>query len=309
MPPRAITQVCPQCEMPLVLPVSFIGKTIACSRCGHTVLVSGPAEASAPSPEAAVPDVRPPHLREAAAGAAPIAVDVDDTVDQPSHQPQRRSCLYSGCMTIIVAALVLTAIVGMAVGAVYLATWDRRSMVTLDGMEQSDGKFDKRKYTDASRKAITRDGVTVRIDAVQLGKVDFRSKGEVLQTATPHYLIVNVTVKNKTRSEPVLYQSWYDHQFEDDEGNRQDIELHDDNARHWEVFTVPEADKVERHHKSEVSLSTDDETIDSLVFKMPDEYIDEPIPPLYLQLPGAAVGDSGVFRFHLPQIMVQRRDR
>jgi hypothetical protein len=176
-------------------------------------------------------------------------------------------------------------------------------------MGPDDGKFDKRKYTDASRKAITRDGVTVRIDQVQLGKVDFRSKGEVLQTTAPHYLIVTVMVKNKTRSEPVVYQSWYDHQFEDDQGNRQDVELQDDNGRRWSVFAVPDADKVERHIKSEVSLSTDDEIADSLIFKLPQQYIDEPIPPLYLSLPGAAVGDDGVYRFYLPAVMVTRRDK
>jgi hypothetical protein len=253
-----------------------------------------------------VPDVRPPHLREAGGEPAPLAIDIRQTSGEVG--PQRRSCLYSGCITILVATLVLSAVVGIAVGAVYLVTWDRRSMVTLDPMEQ-EGRFDKQKYVDASRKAITRDGVTVRIDAVQLGKVDFRSKGELLQTTTLHYLIVNVAVKNKTRNGAVVYQSWYDHQFEDDAGNRQDIELLDDNRRHWEIFIIPDADKVERHVKSEFSLSTDDEITDSLVFKLPDEYIDEPIPPLYLQLPGAAVGDGGVFRFHLPQIMVDRRDR
>lgn len=304
MPPRAITQVCPQCAMPLVLPVSFVGQTIACSRCGHAVLVSGSPESP---PEEAV-DVRPPHLRATSPAAAPLAIGVSQ---HPGRQPQRRSCLYSGCTTILVASLVLAAVVGMAVGAVYLATWDRRSMNSLDVMDSTEepGKLSKQQYTDASRKAITRDGVTVRIDQVQLGKVDFRSKGEVRQTTTPHYLIINVAVKNKTRSEMVVYQSWYDHQFEDDAGNRQDIELQDDSGRRWEFFVVPDADKVERHMQSETSLSTDDETIDSLIFKLPEKYVDEPIPPLYLQLPGAAIGDTGVYRFHLPTIMVRRRDR
>lgn len=309
MPPRAITQICPQCEMPLVLPVSFIGQTIVCSRCGHTILVSGATESGASAPEEGSLDVRPPHLR-AATGPAPVTINISQTSSEvdPTRQPQRRSCLYSGCVTILVATLVLSAVVGMAVGAVYLVTWDRRSMVTLDGMAL-DGKFNKSEYVDASRKAITRDGVTVRIEAVQLGKVDFRSKGAVLQTTTPHYLIVNVAVKNKTRSAGVVYQSWYDHQFEDEEGNRQDVELQDDNGRRWQIFTVPDADKVERHIKSEVSLPADDEITDSLVFSLPEEYIDEPIPPLYLQLPGAAVGEGRGFRFHLPQIIVERRDR
>jgi hypothetical protein len=198
----------------------------------------------------------------------------------------------------------------MAVGAAYLLSWDRRSRISLDGMDSGeDREFNKRKYADASRKAITIDGVTIRIDKVQVGKVDFRSKGEILQTSTPHFLIVNVNVKNKSRSEPVLYQSWYDQKFEDDQGNSFDVELRDEHGHQWEVFVVPDADKVEQHFKREVSLTTDDETKDSLVFKLPEEYIDEPIPPLYLTLPGAAVGDDGVYRFHLPGGMVERRDK
>lgn len=302
MPPRAITQVCPQCAMPLVLPASFAGKTIACSRCGHAVLVSDPGAAALPITQPALP----PHLQAAvvADGAAPLKLG------KPSKAPRKRSCLASGCTTVVVAVLVLAAVGSLAVGAVYLVTWDNRPMM-LDGMDsQQDGKPGRGNYTDASRKAITIDGVTVRIDKAQVGRVDFRSQGKVRQTTTPHYLIVNVNVKNKSRSAAVLYQSWYDHEFKDDQGHSEDVELQDENGRRWEVFVMPEADTVERHVKPEVSLATGDETIDSLIFELPEQYVDEPLPPLFLALPGAAVGSAGkYYRFQLPGPMIDRRER
>jgi hypothetical protein len=297
--------------MPLVLPASFAGKTIACSRCGHAVLVSDPT-AAAPATSHLV---SPPHLSAGRDSpllpAVAVAGDIEPAEeDEPDEAPRKRSCLVSGCLTLVVAALSVAAVVGVALLTVYLVQWKQTGPAT-DGDEGSQTRrINKREYTDASRKALTIDGVTVRIDKVQVGKVDFRSKGEILQSKTPHYLIVNVSVKNKSRSEPVLYQSWYDQKFEDDQGQSYDVELQDDNGRPWSVFAVPDADKVEQHFKSEASLPTDDEIIDSLIFKLPEEYVDEPIPPLFLALPGAAVGNPGEhYRFKLPAIMIDRRDR
>lgn len=286
MPPRAITQVCPQCQMPLVLPASFAGKTVPCSRCGHAVLVS---VAESPPPQSVIP----PHLAQPAIQASP-AVAEQDVELEPAP---RRSCLFTGCITIVVATVALTGAVGVALLAVYLMG-SRQPTEIVDSAPVDE--FNKRDYTDASRRAKTIDGVTVRIDKVQVGKVDYRSKGEILQTATPHYLIVNVNVKNKERDEPVEYQSWYD---------KQGVELRDENGRDWKQFPVPGADNVERHVTSRVELCQADDITDSLIFRLPEEYHDEPIPQLYLKLPGAAVGHDRPYRFHLPAIMVDRRDK
>src|SRR5215207_5480611 len=107
MPPRAITQVCPQCEMPLVLPASFAGKTIACSRCGHAVLVSDPT------------------------AAAPVAGDAEPAEkDEPDEAPRKRSCLVSGCLTLVVAALSVAAVVGVALLTVYLVQLKQTATLT-----------------------------------------------------------------------------------------------------------------------------------------------------------------------------------
>jgi hypothetical protein len=66
---------------------------------------------------------------------------------------------------------------------------------------------------------------------------------------------------------------------------------------------------VERHSKSEAELPLGDDITDSLVFKLPDGYIEEPIPALYLKLPVAAVGDRGFYRLHIPITMIVRRDK
>lgn len=272
--------------MPLVLPASFAGKTVPCSRCGHAVVVS---VAEPPPPQSVVP----PHLEQLAANASPVVVEQDVELEPAP----RRSCLFTGCITIAVATVALAGAVGVALLTVYLSG-SQQPPVTVD--PDPDTTLNKRDYTDASRRAKTIGGVTVRVDKVQVGKVDYRSKGEILQTATPHYLIVNVNVKNKERDEPVEYQSWYDEPA---------VELLDENGRDWKQFPVPGADNVERHVTSRVELSQADDITDSLIFRLPEEYHDEPIPPLYLKLPGTAVGHDRPYRFHLPAIMVDRRDK
>jgi hypothetical protein len=293
--------------MPLLLPPSFAGKTVACSRCGHAVLVT----AASPEPQAA--DPRPPHLQTAAAvpqSAAAKAVAIElNRKHRSTKASRKRSCV--GLM-LVAAALSMAAVVGLGLLVVHLVQMGQTPAVAEGngGETGANRAFNKREYTDASRKAITIAGVTVRIEQAQVGKVDYRSQGKILQTATPHYLIVNVNVKNKSRGEPVRYQSWCDHTFEDGQGQSEDVELQDDNGRRWEVFVLPEADMIERHVKPESSLSADDEITDSLVFQLPEEYHDGAVPPLFLALPAAAVGSAGdYFRFKLPGLMIARREQ
>ena len=320
---RAITQVCSQCQMPLVLPASFAGKTVPCSRCGHAVLVAG-GEASPetvvlppaaqPIPRPPVP--RPPHLeRKESAGSLmmPVEAEAAEADLAEEEAPQPRSCFLTGCLMVGIASLALSAVLGVALLSVWLV---QRWPAATDGGEGQPAagspralKINKREYRDASRRAITHAGVTVRIDRAAVGRVDYRSKGEILQTATPNYLIVNVNVKNKSRAEPVEYQSWYDNEFENDTGERQDVHLVDENGVELKLFRVPGAENVERHGLSSAQLPPGDDLTDSLVFKLPEDYLDEPIPPLYLKLPVAAVGDTGDYHFLIPGLMVVRRDR
>jgi hypothetical protein len=353
MPGRAITQVCPQCEMPLVLPASFVGKTVPCSRCGHSVLVGGPDLPPPPAlpvglPPSGVPSAlpgarpvpphlanklgmplavppnppgppppapTPPHLQKAALAANPMspAASAAPAADEATEeQPEPRSCLLSGCYVVGVAMFVLAGILGAALATVWISRqWQQP--VANNGEEPGETirgkKIRKKDYKDSSKNAITYSGVTVRIDKVQVGKVDFRSKGEILQTATPNYLIINVNVKNKNREEPVEYHSWYDNRFEDDAGNKQDVELIDDNGVELKLFRIPEAENVERHSKSDASLPMGDDITDSLIFKLPEGYLDEPIPAQYLKLPMVAVGETKDFLFYIPIIMIERRDK
>lgn len=237
--------------------------------------------------------------------------DVAAEDDLADEAPESRSCFLTACFTLGIAMIVVAGVLGVALLSVWIARQWQTPVVATNGEDESprDKKINVRDYTNASRRAITFAGVTVRIDKVQVGKVDYRSKGEILQTATPNYLVININVKNKDRAEPVEYRSWYDHQFEDDVGNRQDVELIDDNGVDLKVFRVPGAEHVERHVKSDASLPTGDDITDSLVFKLPEGYLDEPIPALYLKLPMVAVGNEGDYRFHIPMIMIDRRDK
>jgi hypothetical protein len=216
-------------------------------------------------------------------------------------------------LLLVMAVVTLSSAV---VGVVLLAGWLIRQQGNAN-TESADGgpsgtsrraPIDKREYTNASRKSVARSGALVRIDDVAVGKVHYRSKGEIMETATPNYLMITLNVKNKSRTEPVEYQSWYSYEFEDEEEGPQRVELVDDNGVELELFPIPGADNVERHFRSDYSLPLDDDVYDTLVFQLPDDYLDNPVPPLYLKLPAAAIGDKGHFRFHIPGTMIERRD-
>lgn len=335
MPGQAITQVCPQCQMPLVLPASFLGKTVPCSRCGREVLVESngkpvpqgtfpvPPTALAPHLVGGAPlAVRPPHLdrQDRSAGSpAPAPVQPQDlAIETPTAGPRRRrsrSWFVAGCLLLGVLAVCSAAIVGLVLaGAWFVTPLDRPATTPGEGAladttdEAGDLPAKTADYTNAARKSIAYTGVLVRVDNVQVGKVDYRAEREFFRTETPDYLIVTLSVKNKDRGRDVEYRSWYSYQFEDDEEGPQQVELLDEDGLALEVFPIKDAEIVERHRASDLAIEPGEEIADSVVFKLPPDYIDDAIPPLYLKLPAAAIGEKGHFRFYIPGTMIERRE-
>jgi hypothetical protein len=243
------------------------------------------------------------------AALAPAEVASEELSAESESETEPRSCLAQGCLLMGIGSFVLAIILGASILTVQGIRWWQENQIATNFEEEPTAKINKLDYVDASHKAIRYADISVRIDKVEVGKVDFRSKGEILQTATPHYLIINVNVMNKERAEPVTYKSWYENVFEDDAGNRQDVRLRDENGVEWKVFLVPGADTVEKHSKDEFSLPQGDDVTDSLVFRLPERYVGEPIPPLYLDLPGVAVGETTWFRFYIPLTRINRRDK
>jgi hypothetical protein len=236
---------------------------------------------------------------------------LDPVEDDIAEAPAGRSCLATALLLFMLVALASTAVVGV----VLLVGWAGRQGKNGHATNAEDGGppvqrllINKREYTNASRKSVARSGVLVRIDDVAVGKVNYRSKGEILQTATPNYLMITLNVKNKSRTEPVQYQSWYSYEFKDEAKGPQTVELPDEDGKRLDLFPIPGADTVERHIRSDITLPFDDEIYDTLVFKLPDDYLDNPVPPLYLKLPAAAIGDEGNYQFHIPGTMIERRD-
>jgi len=309
MPP-AITQLCPHCQMPLVLPATYAGRTVACGRCGAAIVVMG-GEAAPATGASLLPPSAGPILPPQAAGATDPLASIAESTPLVRRVRRPRSCFATGCLVVGIVSLAAAAIVGIVLVAAWLPGLPRPKRASgPDMIPRGAGKqpIDKREYTDASRKAVNYAGVLVRVDRVEAGKVFYRSKRQNLQTATPNYLIINLNIQNKSRAEPVEYLSWYDNQFVTGDGEPLDLELVDEDGVTLEVFPIAEAENVERHGVSSSLLPRGDDTNDSLVFKLPDDYPSDPFPSLYLKLPVAAVGDEGFFKFHIPGEMVRRRE-
>lgn len=336
MPAQAITQFCPQCQMALVLPVTYAGRKVPCSRCGTEVLIQLPVASPlpparavsqapvvlpphlaganvVPEPNAPVPGSqghRPPHLQGTAAGNE-TALPFPKSADGHRVRRKTRSWLGTAMLTLGVAALASTLILGIVILA---AWWGELNTAEDDGSgeeppEVAAAKIDKSQYTNAQKKSASVAGMLVRIDRVAVGKVHYRSKGEIFETSTPNYLMITLNIKNKSHTDPVEYQSWYTFEFEDEgDDGPQPMKLIDENGVEIEIFPIPGADSVERHVVSSTKLETGDDAYDTLVFKLDPEYLENPVPSLYLTLPAAAVGQPGTFRFHIPGAMVQRRE-
>ncbi len=350
MPGRAITQVCPQCQMPLVLPASFAGRKIPCTRCGSEVLVREAPVAGEPTPTAKVtnppattsvpamppqvatrwameeppevappvprPDPKPPHLQASGAKVATNSKRTEKPVESEAEEeeteepPQPRSPLVVGCLLLSMLSMAATAVLAVVLLVVWIAQFNGTRVATPEPETPLQRRaLDKRLYTNAAKKSALYSGVLVRIDRAEVGKVRYRSKGEILETSTPYYLMITLNVKNKSRAEPFEYQSWYSYEFQDEgEEQGEKMELIDENGRDLPFFPIPGAENVERHLSSSSLLPPGDDTYDTLVFKLDSDYLDQPIPDLYLTLPLAAVADRGEFRFLIPGSMVQRRD-
>jgi hypothetical protein len=261
----------------------------------------------------------PPHLKSASGSTTKNPQASVAEAEEPKSSGWGRGCLAAAALAILTLSVAATLAV-----AVFVLQRQQRSAT--DGTSTHHPPHrrsvaDKANYIDATRKAAVLSGVSVRVDRAEAGKVHYRSKGEILETATKNYLVLTLNVKNRSRSEPVDYRSWYDNRFtaaDDDESGEEiqhsapaetdDVQLIDENDVELTLFRIPGAENVERHAVSEVSLPPGDDIADTLVFKLPDGYLDEPIPTLYLRLPVAAVGDEGFFKLKLPGAMVFRRD-
>lgn len=312
---RAITQLCPRCQMPLVVPDTFVGRTATCSRCllEFTVVGTSPGQAKVAMPVGP----KPPHLasRWSEEPKEPVAADKAVERDTPDEGPvvQGWPWWLLGCASLLVI-LAVSIVILLAVFVFVSSSWNSPFSGQPEPLTETkiDPAFDfvaqnaNNQWWDAKKSTMTVAGVMVRVDAVEIGSVRHSSKGVNLETPNDNYLMITVVIKNKGRVEPVAYKSWYSYEF-DEEGLKRSAQLIDRNGVKLPLFPIPGSERVERHVASDVTLPRGDETIDTLVFKLSEDYADERPQDMRLSLPAAAIEDDGFYQFFIPADMIERR--
>jgi hypothetical protein len=317
---QALTIHCDQCSMPAMVPVRFVGQKITCSRCGHKFVVLSASTKSVPL-VTAPPPVQPPHLLKHAPAPPPIPAHLQTTRETNGTSAEANEEIPQGRSPLLLGCLLLTTFMGFGVvifAIVMFADWfaqrqqkqevavTEETTQTEDDLRRSAVLKQKEDgfWTDATKRQYVHDGIAVRLDNVAIAPVRFQSGEELLETER-NYLVVNLTVTNKT-FERINYQSWYSYEFESEAGKIK-ASCFDERGDTFFIFPIPGADRVERHRYSEKPLDVRDETSDTLVFQLPLDYLQRPRTALYLKLPAAAVGKTGTFQLKVaPDMIVDR---
>jgi hypothetical protein len=157
-------------------------------------------------------------------------------------------------------------------------------------------------WTDASRFSQRIRRVRVAIPRVVLGEVRGKdASNKVMISEDQDFLLVYVRITN-VGDDSVHYRSWYGNAF-DDEGAIRLAQLTDDEGRPFDMMTFADAVSIRGHHP-EVTLDPQDSCEDVMVFATSARATSELAEHLDLELPAAACGARGVYRFRIPRQMI-----
>jgi len=167
-------------------------------------------------------------------------------------------------------------------------------------------------WTDASKKNLLQrlHGVKVRVTRVEFGEVLAKdATGTVQSSEGSLFLQIFVKVENGTDHE-VHYQSWYGNMFTY-RGKKTVATLLDSDNRKYQMMTFGDVIMVKGHVPEAVlktsNMGWDRKFVeDVLIFDVPADVVPEQVDYFRLELPAAAVGLSGRYRFQIPGSMINQ---
>ena len=159
------------------------------------------------------------------------------------------------------------------------------------------------RWVDATKVTLRDQGIKVKVKQVHWSTV--RTRGADRRVATGderRYLTIVVGLRNKA-DKPRQYRSWYGGLFQV-AGERRTAELFDSAGNAYPIKKFPGATAVQGH-VPEALLERPGETLDALVFAIPDDEARQSIDSLFLELPGQAFGADSLLRFEIPTTMIE----
>ncbi len=313
---------CPHCGTLNQVAVGGSAVQVCCYAC-RTVFPAVFSDGATPPPDAATPHDAPPvgypagsyalkpatpdsgpvppHLAgiSAAGHAAPQAAGTIGGLPLESAPHSSDSSITSPeksggmLMALLVAATMFVAL-GSAVLVAALAVQGRLSVRDRSVEPPADDRAATH-WSDAASKTLEIDDVRVRIDRAEWDVVRGRDRNGKIITSSEKYLSIIVNVCNRSRSD-CLYESWH--------GGPYPAVLTDEDGRQLAPFQVPRFQSIEWHTPEE-TIERNLEVDDRLAFVVPPDLNHDSAEALLLELPAAAVGREGAFRFRLPTDMIE----
>jgi len=228
---------------------------------------------------------------------------------QLDERPQPRSscgllalCLLGGAACLVIGGLLLVLVLARASrersGSASTESDGQQIVHLTPGSSQTSG------WSDITQGiVINLNNVAVDVDYVGYGEVRAKdANNRVIVSEDKNYLQVFVNIEN-LRSGPLTYNSWYGNAFVS--GERQvAATLIDDQGQQYEMLKFTHVRGI-MGHTPEATLDAKNSTKDVIVFAIPSTVNRTTIRYFHLDLPAAAYGGSGSYRFEIPAGVIQ----
>jgi hypothetical protein len=265
------TLLCPRCNEEISVELATGASIYGCPICGGEFQIEDPGA-----------------TKEIARGEVAASVESAKPPQVPLHRPAKR--LSGGAI-----ALVTMLIVGG--GVTIYAIFASQVPVGEPVAQSQQGE-----WTIANQSGYTIDGVTVRVQSVQIGPVRAKnSDGTAFVSDRQDYWTVKLRIRNGSENS-IEYRTWHTADFPGD--NLRSAIMKDDTGKRF-VMQQFEDVSVIQEQTLKKTLSPRESTIDVIVFEAPDGIDKEKLKELRLELPGAACQVKGVFRQIIPKSLIE----
>jgi hypothetical protein len=153
----------------------------------------------------------------------------------------------------------------------------------------------EQEWMDASKGSLTRDGVRLKISAVAVQPVETKD-AKTGRTASERCLAISLKISNVDGLRKINYASWAESAPSGQKGSPSLLDNLGRNYRRKKVSSDPDR----TGHSRTATIDPGEAVEEVLVFEAPPQEIAF----LSLELPGSALGVSGVFKLEIPRQMI-----
>lgn len=312
----ALSVRCPRCGGLLAVQAQNATSPVQCPACGQVVALTPAAPTPSPNTGPIPPHLLKPAGRAAATPPAKPEVSIQNTgltASSPDDDPaptKPRSGLWlelgflAGICMLVAVVVLIVVMVRRGVGSMtkdeaLAATIGQTTVMEVASSNASQGPA---KWSDASHLSLSMNKVVVSIRAADYGEVRGRDAEKYVIVSHDKTLLTLRLKILSFRERPYQYNSWYTNVF-DTEAGQKSATLMDDRGHKFEPHLIRTQELTA--HTPSATLGQNQPLEDVLIFKLPEDSSPDKCAYYRLELPAAAYGKSGTYRFEIPRAMIQ----